>query len=990
MRRTLPALAFLSLLGACSRPPESAFVPVSSGGSLVEVGQSAAREDCRMARGNDGGDIWCGAWETPAVRIRRGTGATAFDAATAARESLAARLDCGAPRRATAMGEDAALLDCRRRQGGWPAFVLTAGSGGRIWVAEGVLPALPAAERGIGLLSGRATGTATALSSDAVALMAQRLAREAFATGDIGQYEALMSIGRDANQAERFAAAETAYRAALGLQERVLGANHPDSFQPLVLLALQLSNQGRHAEAEALFRRAEVLAPRASDPLSPALFQHYRGLAEANRGRTGPALAALTRSGALYASYLPPELQAGGAALPIDRGATLAPLLVARDVVPNPLAQRATVGLIESKRNAAAILRAAGRTEEAEARNAEALRIANAVPGLSGANLIAARLQRTSGALAAGSGQSGVADRSFAASARRFALGVPRSRPYAETLLLRAATLGPESGATAGICREAVTVLRSLREGIDPRRIAPCIDALIAAGPTDQARLAEAFEAAQLGQGTVTTTQIGRAAARLSESARDPAVGSAFQRREAAERALAARYRERDDAVAGGVAREQIATLDAAIGAAESEAADADAALQSAAPGFAQLVQSAATAAETMAALRPGEALLLITQPADRRGWSFWLKDGRIAAARIGADTAEIGALVTRVRAGVEDGNGTKPFDAAAAHALYQAVIGVHGPQAGEAGALLVVADGALLSLPFPVLVTAPPPQPRSHEGARFLLEAMPTTHLPSPASLVALRRAGPSTAARAWVGYGAPRPIPAGFAARSFPAAPQCGQGLASLAALPGAELELRVASEIMGVGAGERHTGQGFTLAALQRARLRDYRVVHFATHGVLPSDLACLSEPAIIASAAPNGPDATQALLTAGTVINLDLDADLVMLSACNSGGGAAAGESLSTLARSFFFAGARGLLLTHWYVNDIAAARTGAVMLHNMRNGDGSAEALQKAQLGIYRLRGGSHPAFWAPFALMGPGRTAEPRGQTASAGAAARL
>jgi CHAT domain-containing protein/tetratricopeptide (TPR) repeat protein len=983
MRQPIAALALLAVLGGCSSPPESAFVPVSSGGSLVEVGQSAAREDCRMARGNDGGDIWCGAWETPAVRIRRAAGATPMAAAAAARESLAARLDCGQPRAATAGGAEAALLDCRRRQGGWPAFVLTAGSGDRIWVAEGILPALPAAERGIGLLSGRAPGTAAALSSDAVALMAQRLAREAFATGDIGQYEALMSIGRDANQAERFAAAETAYRAALGLQERVLGANHPDSFQPLVLLALQISNQGRHAEAEALFRRAEALAPRSSDPLSPALLAHYRGLAEANRGRTAPALAALQRSGTLYAAYLPPELQAGGAALPVDRGTALAPLLVARDVVPNPLAQRATVGLIEARRNAAAILRGAGRTDEAEAANAQAQRIAAAVPGLAGANLIAARLNRTSGALAAGAGREDAADRSFAASARRFALGVPRSRPYAETLLLRAATLGPESGETAGLCREAVAVLRSLREGIDPRRIAPCIDALVAAGPTDQARLGEAFEAAQLGQGTVTTTQIGRAAARLSESARDPAVAGAFQRREAAERALAARYRERDGAIAGGATRDQVAALDAGIGTAESEAADADAALQTAAPGFAQLVQSSASAAETMAALRPGEALLLVTQPTGSRGWSFWLQDGRIAAARIGADTAEVGRLVARIRAGVEDGNGTKPFDAAAAHALYQAVIGVQGARATEARALLVVADGALLSLPFPVLVTAPPAQAASHEGARFLLEAMPTTHLPSPASLVSLRRAGPSAAARAWVGYGAPRPVPAAYAARSFPASPQCGQGLASLTALPGAELELRVAGQIMGAGAGERHTGQDFTLAALQRARLRDYRVVHFATHGVLPSDLACLSEPAIIASTAPNGPDATQALLTAGTVINLDLDADLVMLSACNSGGGAAAGESLSTLARSFFFAGARGLLLTHWYVNDIAAARTGAVMLLNMRNGDGSAEALQKAQLDIYRLRGGSHPAFWAPFALMGPGRTAD-RTRTAAA------
>jgi CHAT domain-containing protein len=162
----------------------------------------------------------------------------------------------------------------------------------------------------------------------------------------------------------------------------------------------------------------------------------------------------------------------------------------------------------------------------------------------------------------------------------------------------------------------------------------------------------------------------------------------------------------------------------------------------------------------------------------------------------------------------------------------------------------------------------------------------------------------------------------------------------------------------------------GPAFTADRLLATDLRQYRVVHFATHGVLPSDLSCLSEPVIIASTAPNGPDASQALISASTVLKLNLDANLVLLSACNSGGGAGAGESLSTLARAFFFAGARGLLLTHWYINDIAAARIGAVTLRNMEQGQGAAEALQHAQLDLLHIPEGAHPALWGPFALVG--------------------
>ena len=114
----------------------------------------------------------------------------------------------------------------------------------------------------------------------------------------------------------------------------------------------------------------------------------------------------------------------------------------------------------------------------------------------------------------------------------------------------------------------------------------------------------------------------------------------------------------------------------------------------------------------------------------------------------------------------------------------------------------------------------------------------------------------------------------------------------------------------------------------------------------------------------------------------MVNLDLDADLVILSACNSGGpgGTTAGESLSGLARAFFYAGARSLLVTHWAVNDQVAAFLVADTLRRMRENPslGVAGALRDAQLAMLADAGKglpaeiAHPFFWAPFAVIGEG------------------
>lgn len=164
----------------------------------------------------------------------------------------------------------------------------------------------------------------------------------------------------------------------------------------------------------------------------------------------------------------------------------------------------------------------------------------------------------------------------------------------------------------------------------------------------------------------------------------------------------------------------------------------------------------------------------------------------------------------------------------------------------------------------------------------------------------------------------------------------------------------------------------------------------MLHFATHALLPTDLRCQSEPAIVASAPPGAPDASGALLTTADVMALDLDADVIVLSACNSGGpgGATGGESLSGLARAFFFAGARSMMVTHWSVNDQAAALLVADTLRRFKAGDpdGVAGALRGAQLSLLDGAGTgmpaqlAHPFYWAPFALIGEGR-----GRTAAAG-----
>ncbi|MBV9734482.1 MAG: CHAT domain-containing protein [Acidisphaera sp.] len=1001
-------------LASCARPPPEAYLGGHPGGSAttaLAVGRNAAGEACTQQAAAAGQvDIFCGTWEQPSAHVARGGAAGAdaligLAAASPWRAALDTRYVCGTPTSTTILGGlPAAALQCTRKAGGWPQLALVASIDGTAYQADGVEPTLPVMERSIGVLSGRLQADAAPPPSQADALFAARLAAQAFSSGDIGQYERLMLAGTRANLAESYAAAEQAFRAALALQQKALGHDNPNTANALMSLALQISDQGRFAEADALFAQAQRLAAHAADATAPARLLHYQALDALNQGHDEAALGLLQRAEAGYAALLPKEAlasrpAAGRMVLASSGGGSMSDLPSEDELVSDPAQQSALVGVIETRRYQAIVLRALNRRQESEAEIAAAESLA-AAHGLR-QPILTARLSRTAATAASLAGHYAAASAGLAQSTVDFTTAQPGTRPLAQTELLHAAELARQNDTAdaLGLCRQGVALLRTLRAGTRPSLLEPCLAIYAAAAdrqPADrQQLLAEMFEASQLAQGGVTSQQIALATARLGENSRDPRVGDAIRRQQDAQARLDVLYRQREAMVqeqGAPAAPANAATLDHAIAEAQGAYADADAALQAASPNYGQLVQQVVSAKDVLAALGPDEAFAAITLT-DDGGWTFVLRGGQIAVARVPANSAQMTALVQRVRAGIEPTTAALPrFDVADAQQIYRDTLGPLEAQLQGVGSLVVAPAGPLLSLPFAVLLTGPADAEHLAD-APWLLKRFAIAHVPAAANFVSLRKvAGGSRAGLPWFGFGDFRPVTLAQAERSFPGS-SCADSaklFAGLPPLPYARRELEAARALLGGRPQDEMLGPAFTAAAVRNADLRNYRVLHFAAHALLPAELKCESEPAIVTSDPPRAPDASGALLTASEVTGLQLDADVVVLSACNSGGpgGETAGESLSGLARSFFYAGARSLMVTHWSVNDQAAAFLVADTMRRLKAGQdgGIAGALRGAQLGMLAEAGKgmpaaiAHPFFWAPFALIGEGR-----GRTVTAG-----
>ena len=158
-----------------------------------------------------------------------------------------------------------------------------------------------------------------------------------------------------------------------------------------------------------------------------------------------------------------------------------------------------------------------------------------------------------------------------------------------------------------------------------------------------------------------------------------------------------------------------------------------------------------------------------------------------------------------------------------------------------------------------------------------------------------------------------------------------------------------------------------------------LADFRILHFATHGAAAGQIMGMAEPGLILSPPIKATAEDDGYLSASEIAALNLDADWVILSACHTAGGASKGgdaEALSGLARAFFYAQARALLVSHWELNSDSATQLVIVAIEELTEDPklGRAEALRRAML--WMIDKGqpheAHPAYWAPFVVVGEG------------------
>ncbi|HUE65826.1 MAG TPA: CHAT domain-containing tetratricopeptide repeat protein [Rhizomicrobium sp.] len=948
-----------------------------------DLGNDMAGQACQLA----GNDILCA---TPAVKTgglhqvamtgglpagdvaRRGAIAAAIRALPGNETAAGLRCDGGKGLDATTF-----LYSCTSGNGDAPHVVLASLAPGMLFLADG-LPGM------IDVLSAAIKAQAGAMvsaSTQASAAVKAQFSRQVLSAraNDYSGYLQLRAAGSRAATRGNYHAAEQAYRDALDIETRLFGPDSAAVGATLLELALQVSNQERFDEAAALFRRATPIIEAAPSPEIRARLASYRGLDDANQRHYEEAL-----------RYARQDTAARQAAVDAVRNGGL-------DLNGNPPAVSSLLDgeLAHALRVQAALELRNGNVSGALAAAEQALLIITTHPDLPLA--WRADMVALMGDINSQQGRVATADRNYndAVSMYRKLFGQTGPTIQAELTLGRfyseqqiyPSAIAAYRQAFASLSKDAVT-----RTQVVADQLAPFLAAANASlQGQDRARLEqEMFAASQMSDDGVTGQTIARMAAQ--RAAETPALAAevraaddAARARDEARMALAQERAKGND--------QRSAAREAALASqADATAARADqlaTKLHSDFPAYASLADPGAVSLDALQrALRPHEAFTSFMIGVHSAYVVVVTRDG-LTARPIETNTEQLASDIAALREAFVPKLGKLPdFSLANANALYRQTLGPVAAQLAGVDHLTIAASGDLASLPFSLLVTAAPQNPRDYVHAAWLIRQTAVSVTPSARAFMALRGEPKAAQARPFLGIG--NPSFQGTAANQTSAlgalASACQTGgpadpalIRSLQPLPETAAEVEAVGRDLGASPDDILLGSGANESALRAKPLDQYAVLYFATHGMLPGELHCQAQPGLVLSPPQATPQSTadDGLLTASEIAGLKINANLVVLSACNTGAGGGrrfGGGALEGLADAFFNAGAHAVLASHW---EVPSAATQALMTSTFStlakdpNHD-TAEALRQAQLALIAQEATAHPFDWAAFTLIGGG------------------
>jgi CHAT domain-containing protein len=425
----------------------------------------------------------------------------------------------------------------------------------------------------------------------------------------------------------------------------------------------------------------------------------------------------------------------------------------------------------------------------------------------------------------------------------------------------------------------------------------------------------------------------------------------------------------------------------------------------SAYPQYRAVSKSALSLADMQAVLQPDEAYMKLAVLGnavyaiyvDRAGATGYRLPvtARDLAGKVSALRETISTTVNGVQA-------TYPLDVTVARALYLDLFSPVEARLAGAKHLIFEPDGAMLQLPVNLLIASQPgvdayvqriAKAGSDEfdfrGVDWLGRSHAVSTALSARAFRDARQATPSSAARDYIGFGENAPVSAVRQAaftRSAVAAPNVDCRWSPIEwNHPIPATELREAAKVIGGQGAEVVTGTAFTDdAILARGDLSSFRILHFATHGLVTAPRSgCPARPALLTSFGPA--NLSDGLLQFGEIFDLKLDADLVILSACDTAGraseeatraaglGAGGGGALDGLVRAFIGAGGRSVIASHWPAPEEYQATERLIGgLFAAPAGESMAEAMRQAEIGLMDKAETSHPFYWSGFAIIGDG------------------